>query len=221
MDSSMKAPYLEAISGEATRLIGFARQDPGATIPHYPTWTMADLAEHLGGIYSRAAKVARDRAQERVSGTPLSEGEDPIERLERNLVEMVTALRGIESSERVWSFLPDQSVAAWERRMTVETGVHRWDAQQALETPEPLLELAATSGLDEFPDLFLERLGELPTLRLTATDLDRSWTYGAGPATATTVGTASDLYLRLMARPGGDLPDAWAAAVDGVPSAAA
>jgi uncharacterized protein (TIGR03083 family) len=221
VDGPMKARYLEAISGEGGRLVALARQRPDATVPHYPEWTLRDLAEHTGGILSRTTKVASERVQERVKGETLPPGTDAIDWLERNLSEMVEALAAVGSSEAVWSFLPDGSIAAWERRMTVEIGVHRWDAQQSIEAPEPLLDVVATSGLDEFPDMFLERLGTLPTLRLQATDVDREWTYGPGSATESVSGTASDLYLRLMARPGSELSEEWAAAIDGVPSASA
>ena len=105
--------------------------------------------------------------------------------------------------------------------MMIELGVHRWDAESALGDPRPLRARAAASGLDEFPDMFLERLGALPTLELHATDLDRRWTYGAGAPTEHASGTASDLYLRLMARPGADLSEVWEHAVDAVPSASA
>ncbi|HEX6222371.1 MAG TPA: hypothetical protein VF115_14870, partial [Acidimicrobiia bacterium] len=116
-----------------------------------------------------------------------------------------------------WGFGPTPSVGFWERRMVIETGVHRWDAAQAFEEEDRLIDNVARSGLDEFGHMWLPHLGDVQTLEVTATDLDRTWAYGDGFPTASVEGTASDLYLRLVSRPSPvSLPDDWAAAVDGL-----
>ncbi len=102
--------------------------------------------------------------------------------------------------------------------MVVETGVHRWDASDAFAEAEGLTERVAEAGLDEFAQMWLPRLGDVQTLEVVATDLGRSWRYGTGGRTDRVEGTASDLYLRLLARRSPvELPSAWAAAVDGLP----
>ena len=217
--STPKSHYLEAIAGEGQRLLTSLRSDPDVAIPHYPTWTMRDLAVHTAGILVRTTIIATERAQHRVAAATLPPGEDAIDWFERSLADMLAALVDVESDEPVWSFLTDQRIAAWERRMTVEIGVHRWDAQDAIGRPDPLPEIVATSGLDEFPVMFHGRLGDVPTITLRATDIDLSWTYGTGATSVNAEGSASDLFLRLMARPGAELPPVWAAAVDGVPNA--
>jgi len=58
------------------------------------------------------------------------------------------------------------------------------------------------------------------TIELTATDLGRSWRYGDGEPTARIAGEASELFLRLMSRPGVELPADWAQAVDSLGSPA-
>ena len=60
---------------------------------------------------------------------------------------------------------------AWERRMVIETGIHRWDAEQAFGDPGALTDLVALSGLNEFETMWLPRLGELPVLEVKAVDL--------------------------------------------------
>jgi hypothetical protein len=86
--------------------------------------------------------------------------------------------------------------------------------------PDALLSDVARHGLDEFPDMYLGRLGDVPTIDLTATDLGRSWRYGEGEPVATIEDTASALFLRLMSRPGAALPAAWQRAVDAMGSPA-
>jgi hypothetical protein len=102
--------------------------------------------------------------------------------------------------------------------MVIETGVHRWDAAQSFGEEDRLIDNVARSGLDEFADMWLSRLDAVSVLGMTATDMDGSWVFGRGKPVETVEGTASDLYLRLMARPSPvTLPPDWAAAVDGLP----
>ncbi|MFB3044391.1 MAG: hypothetical protein ACE1Y9_02830, partial [Acidimicrobiia bacterium] len=64
---------------------------------------------------------------------------------------------------------------------------------------------------------WLPHLGDLRTMEVAALDLDRTWVYGQGDPVVRVEGPASDLHLRLMSRPSPiDLPDDWAAAVDGL-----
>jgi hypothetical protein len=99
--------------------------------------------------------------------------------------------------------------------MVIETGVHRWDAEQAFGDPGALTDLVALSGLNEFETMWLPRLVELPVLEVKAVDLGRSWMFSSGSPLRTVSGTASDLYLRLMSRPSPvELPLQWATAVD-------
>jgi uncharacterized protein (TIGR03083 family) len=123
----------------------------------------------------------------------------------------------MDPETRVWGFVPGSTLGFWENRMVIETGVHRWDAEQATGRNEKLTDLVARRGLDEFGDMWLPMLGDVPTLECVATDLDESWTYGEGVPAVRVEGTASDLYLRLMSRPSPvELPEDWAGAVDGL-----
>jgi hypothetical protein len=101
--------------------------------------------------------------------------------------------------------------------MVVETGVHRWDAHQAFGEEDRLTDHVARTGLDEFPDMWHSHLSEVKTLEVSAGDLGLDWIYGEGEPTASITGTASDLYLRLVARPSPvELPSDWASEVDGL-----
>ncbi len=212
---------LACISSEGSQLLGYARRDPDRVVPQYPSWTLRDLVAHLACIHARTATICTSLPQQRSPTPPLPESRDPVDWFEETLPAMVAALGDADTDAEVWTLTPERRIGAWERRMLVETGVHRWDAQQALETPDPLVPLVATSGLDEFADLWLPRLGDVPTLELTAYDLGRSWLFGPGRPIVSATGSASDLYLRLMARPGAQLPTEWQVAVDGLASPAA
>ena len=211
---------LAAISGEGQRLLAFARREPDRIVPQYPSWTLRDLVAHTAAIHARTAEICSTLARERIPSPALPEGSDPFDWFEDSLESMVAGLREADADAEVWTFGSDPRLRFWERRMLIETGVHRWDAQQAIEEPDPLLEIVAVNGLDEFEDQYLARLGEVPTLTLSATDVGRSWTFGNAAPAEEVSGAASDLYLRLMSRPGSELPAVWQQAVDSLTTAA-
>jgi len=204
---------LAAIEAEGQRLIGLARRDADAVVPQYPTWTLRDLAIHVAGVHGRTAAICRTLPQKRIPTPHPPDGRDPFEWADEQLDAMLEGLRRANPEVHVWTFVPDPRLAFWGPRMVIETGVHRWDAQSATDDAEPLLPIVAASGLDEFAALYLPRLGAVPTIELVATDLDRAWRFGSGEV-ATVEGTASELFLRLMSRPGVTLPLDWERAVD-------
>ncbi len=213
----LSAENLAAIESEGRRLGSTGRRDPGRSVPQYPGWTLADLASHTASIHARTSLICHELPTERVSAPRLPEGVDVFDWYETTLDEMLAALTEADPTARCWGFGPDPNVGFWERRMVIETGVHRWDAFGAFAGEDRLLDLVALSGLDEFSDMWLPHLGDVQTLLVRATDVDRSWVYGDGEPDASVEGTVSDLYLRLVSRPSPvALPSDWADAIDGL-----
>lgn len=213
----LSAENLASIESEGRRLAAAVRVDPGRTVPQYPDWTLADLASHTASIHARTAVVCRERPQERVSAPRLPDGKTALDWYEETLEEMLAALRESDPEAPVWGFVPEANLGLWENRMVIETGVHRWDAEQATGRNERLTDLVARRGLDEFSYMWLSHLGDVTSLECVATDMDASWIYGDGEPEHVVEGTASDLYLRLMSRPSSvELPEDWAKVVDGL-----
>ena len=211
---------LITIEYEGWRLIELCRRTPDRIVPQYPTWTMRDLALHVATVHGRTGVICETLPPERVSGPELPAEADPFDWAAEQLARMLEGLAMADPDARVWTFVDDPSLGFWIRRMVIETGVHRWDAHSAVGEPVELLTGVSAHGLDEFAELYLARLGEVPTIELTATDLGRSWRFGEGEPEATIEGEASDLFLRLMSRPGVALPRAWEQAVDALGSPA-
>ncbi|MEX1297329.1 MAG: maleylpyruvate isomerase family mycothiol-dependent enzyme [Candidatus Limnocylindrales bacterium] len=211
---------LVAIEYEGFRLIELGRQLPDRIVPQYPSWTLRDLVVHTAEVHGRTAAVCEELPSERISGPELPADVDPFEWAAEQLARMLHGLAMADPEAHVWTFVDDPSLGFWARRMVIETGVHRWDAHSAVGEPVELLSIVAGHGLDEFSDLYLPRLGTVQALEMSATDLDRSWRFGQGEPPAHVAGTASDLFLRLMSRPGVDLPGDWARAVDALGSPA-
>lgn len=208
---------LDLISNEGDRLLALARRNPEQSVPQYPDWTVRDLLSHTGSILGRTVLICRDRLQERPESPRPSYDDDVFAWFEGRLAEVLGILEASEPNTPVWGFGPEPDVGFWTRRMLIEVGIHRWDAEYSFGRPIPLLDEVAEAGLDEFPVMWLPRLEDPVPIRLIATDLGRDWDYGTGEPMHTIDGAGSDLYLRLMSRPSPvDLPEAWAEAVDGL-----
>jgi uncharacterized protein (TIGR03083 family) len=210
----LSAENLASIESEGRRLVTACRQDPQRPVAQYDGWTLADLASHMGSIHGRTSDLCRELPAERISAPRLPSGQDPVDWCERMLDEMLAALTEANPTSPVWTFDESGVLGSWETRMVPETGMHRWDAEQAVGRLDPLTRLVAVVGLEEFGGFWLRSLGDLQTLEVVATDIGDSWVYGPGEPTARVEGSASDLYLRLMQRSSAVvLPDDWASAV--------
>ena len=212
----LSADHLASIEAEGRELGRSANSAPDRPVPQYPGWSLDDLLYHTAATHGRTLIVCRDGATERVQSPRCPEGVSTIDWYEETLAGMLAVFRGTDPTTPVWGFGPNPTIGFWERRMVIETGVHRWDASQALGEARPLSDLVAVSGLDEFGEMWLPYLGEVRPLTVNAVDLGRTWHFG-GEDGHIVAGPASDLYLRLMSRPGSVvLPEDWAAAVDGL-----
>lgn len=213
----LSAENLAAIESEGRRLGFAARRDRERPVPQYPGWSLTDLVSHTASIHGRTALICRELPTERISAPRLPDGADPIDWYDETLEDMLAVLTEADPTTGCWGFGPDPNLGFWERRMVIETGVHRWDAYQAFGEEDRLLDVVARTGLEEFPAMWLPQLGELQTLEVRATDLEVARVFGAGEATTVVEGIGSDIYLRLMSRPSPVvLPEDWTTAVDGL-----
>lgn len=210
----LSAENLAAIESEGRRMAIACRRDPELAVPHYPDWSLADLASHVGSIFGRTAHLASELPTEKVSAPRLPESADPIDWYEEQLEEMLAALTAADPDAPCWAFAHGSTVGFWEIRMVCEIGIHRWDAYDAHGEADRLLDVVASLGLDEFGPWYVPLIEADGGLEMYAHDLHRTWVFGEPPLTRVE-GTASDLYLRLMQRTSPvDLPQDWASAVD-------
>src|SRR5690606_24475858 len=83
---------------------------------------------------------------ERVTRPTLPIGRDPLDWGDQKLTELIAVFRYADPDANVWGFGTDSTVGRWVRRMLVETGVHRWDAQHAFGEATPLTGLVAATA---------------------------------------------------------------------------
>ncbi|MEA1904076.1 MAG: maleylpyruvate isomerase family mycothiol-dependent enzyme [Actinomycetota bacterium] len=211
----LSAENLASIESEGRRLGAAVRSDPDAGVPQYPGWSLADLASHTASIHGRTILICRELPAQRISAPRLPLGRDPLDWYEETLDEMLATLAQADPESPVWTFDPSGKLGFWERRMVVETGTHRWDAEQSVGPVERLTDRVVAAGLDEFGGFWFRHLGDVQTLEVIATDLGRSWVFGEGEPFVRREEAGSEIYLRMMSRPSSVvLPDDWAAAVD-------
>ena len=236
--------YREALHREATTLARDAR-DLRAGIPSCPGWRVATLLGHLAGqVYAPRIALLRalpaDARIERYEdlGLPpefkdwfealeadeFSPGDPPegllplFQRTAATLEDLLYALPP-ETPIRTW-WPPQQTVGFLQRRLALETAIHRWDTQLAHGSPGPIESDLAADGIDESLDIMLPaRRGWAAALRqgsgeryhLHRTDGEGEWLIVFGPESVEVRrehakgdvalrGSASDLFLWLWRR---------------------
>ncbi|NUP47887.1 MAG: maleylpyruvate isomerase family mycothiol-dependent enzyme [Catenulispora sp.] len=203
----------------AAVLGGLTKTDLERPVPACAPWDVYELTDHLGNGNLWVATAVREghgrNDQERTA--PRDPASLHTWLLSTN-EEILSAL-DVHPETQAWTFssqLP-RTVGFWWRRRAHETRMHRWDLQDALGAAEPFEPEFAADAVAEVFELFAPRMiqrGIAPeppvALKVSATDVGRSWTYGPGEPVAELSGAAPDLALRLWNRLGADAPAlAW------------
>jgi uncharacterized protein (TIGR03083 family) len=181
-----------------------ARADLVEPVSGCPGWTLRDLVEHLGSVHRWATEIVRTKEPQR-------EGQHEIHDLPTWFAEgaaaLIETLAAADPAEPCWSFTRDRRVGFWLRRQTLETVVHRWDAEHALGEPGSIDPTLAADGVAEVVKLMtprqiaLERIPPLPaTVLLHATDTGDDWMLGDGRPTAGVEASAETMLLLLWHR---------------------
>ncbi|MGZ4723690.1 MAG: maleylpyruvate isomerase family mycothiol-dependent enzyme [Ilumatobacteraceae bacterium] len=222
--------YLAVLAAEATTLAdaaGAAGLD--AEVPTTPGWTVADLVLHVGEVHRWATATVASKATKLSdvpgdSRGPLPERADTITWFRDGAARLCETLAVADPSIEYAAFLHDPMTPRllfWARRQTLETSMHRVDAESATGRCTGFAPDLAVDGIDEFLTGFLPRSrttlhADAPRRLQVAPDYsDRRWTVtistempmttrsGAGAETSVDCcvsGSASDIYLALWNR---------------------
>lgn len=214
------AQYVDAIRREGAALVAAARAaGVAAPVASCPGWTVADLLSHIGRIHHWVAGIVESRPAdpEHWSKTAAPEGDALIDYEERGCARLADALAQAGPDATVWTWATDKTTAFWARRQAHEAAVHRWDAQGAAGSAEPIDRDLAVDGIQEVFDLQAVRAGREPiagngeTIHLHCTDGDGEWLVRLDPGGMAVTrehakgdvaarGTASDLLLLMWGR---------------------
>ncbi|SHL40750.1 maleylpyruvate isomerase family mycothiol-dependent enzyme [Actinacidiphila paucisporea] len=205
------AGYLPALRRETDAFRGALLGDLAARVEHCGSWTLYDLASHLGAGHRRAATAITGRHPGHRSPAAPRDRAALLRWFDRRTADLLAALDA-DPAAPAWTFHPPHTVGFWQRRRCLETLVHRWDAQHALgAVPDPMDPELAADGIAEVLDTFAPRqiaVGRAAApacaVLFEATDTGSSWTYGPGTPAAGVTGTAAELLLTLWGRRSAD-----------------
>lgn len=215
--------YLRHLDRDVHALVA-AATDMEARVPGCPDWNVRDLLSHVIGVYRHkvAALVSGAAPEPPTDGDwgSLDEGADP----RSTLVDAYAELRpllDVPPETSAWSWWPpEQTVGFWQRRMALETVVHRWDAESATGAGGRIDRELADDGSDELLGWLTWDWTEVPQtealgqavvvasparawrvrLHVTSVEVERC-DPTAGDAAATIAGDPTDLFLHLWGRP--------------------
>jgi|1186.fasta_scaffold53924_2 uncharacterized protein (TIGR03083 family) len=213
--------YLRHVRVDAERMAELAGRGLDEEVPSCPGWTVRDVLEHTGAVFSHKVACMRlpdgPQSVDDWSHGPV-DGEDLVEWFRHRTEELVDQLetRGPEAPCYTW-YEPDRTVGFWFRRMAQEVAVHRTDVESAVGGASAIDDDLAVDGIDEVLERFLAyqaadvgpdgpgrgtvavRTGEhvwRSTLRADSIELSRA----PGPADAVVSGEPSELLLWLWGR---------------------
>lgn len=216
--------YRQAIEAAAATLAAAADRQPEAPVPPCPDWRIVDLVGHVGALHGWVTALLTAPSPESAARPePPPGGAGAVLTWARAQTEtMLTAMQEGDPEKPCWTFFGPGEPRFWMRRMAHETGVHAWDAAQAVGESFPLDPELSADGLDEYLGLFLpRRLARTPgswageTVHFHRTDGEGEWLLRLGPNGAVEStrahgkgdlalrGPAADLYLFSLNRGGG------------------
>lgn len=154
-----------------------------------PDWDLGNLVEHVGVLHRfiTAGIIADAMPSDRAA--PPADRSQYADWFAEGAVALEATLTGRPDDQACWTFFPTAApvVGTWVRRQCQELAVHRYDAELAATgTAEAIDPAIAKDGIDEFFDLFLERVDKRRPIRIGDLDVqlksldedgdDRAWT---------------------------------------------
>ena len=162
-----KAFFIESVRRDATKVREVVRahaEPPIPAIPSCPGWNLTFLLLHLGRNHRLVSSRLRSRDGDPVPASLkdlsftrlnapwqdwLSSGKAPddepipaglVEWFDEGAAELTQLLAEVADDAQVWNFTGQSKIPAnfYQRQMAVETTLHRWDAQNAVQTPDPV-----------------------------------------------------------------------------------
>src|SRR4051812_13866427 len=146
------AEHVEAVERETGAFArALMRADADAQVPTCPDWKLLDLARHVGGVlgfWSHVLAEGMGRPKPEIAEEP---GPAPTMWFTTIASSLIGELRAASAGTKVGRGTPSARSAPFApRRMAHETAVHRFDAQPAIGSPQPIDPPAlAADGIEE------------------------------------------------------------------------
>jgi uncharacterized protein (TIGR03083 family) len=198
-------------------------RDLDAHVPSCPEWNVAKLTIHTGQHHRWVANAVRgDGKVPDDPPKPGLRGDELVEWFRQGWADLADLLDASDDETPAWSWSGDNRIGFWRRRTSLETLIHRWDAENATGEITALDPELAADTVDEMltvmaPDGDWKYKGPDARVRIAASDFDAAWTIALaddetpevtrgsdGDVDVTVEAAAQDLSLFLWGRKGSD-----------------
>ena len=144
--------HVTAVEREVAALAGaFAAGPIDIRVPTCPEWTVADLADHVGGFtgfWSHVLCEGTGRPKPEFTERPANG--DLGAWYAQLGASLVAELKATAAEQQVWTWVPGQNNASFvARRCAHELAIHRFDAQAARAATAPIDGALAVDGIEE------------------------------------------------------------------------
>ena len=217
----MAIEYTKHLRSDGDLMTAAVARDLEAHVPSCPDWNVAKLTIHTGQHHRWVANAVRGRgAHPEDPPKPGLRGDELVEWFRQGWGELADLLDETPDETKAWSWSGDNRVGFWRRRTSLETLVHRWDAENATGETSPFDPTLSVDLVDEMfevhgPHGGWEYAGKSARVHLATTDAEGEWTLllkdgetpvvlrgKEGPPDLTIEGRAEDLGLLLWGRVG-------------------
>ena len=192
--------YVDLLHRDGERLLAAAEGALDRPVPACERWRVRDVVGHLGTVFAHkvvALEAGRRPEPGEWSGPP--DGADVVQWCHGLLHRLSADLSGREADSPVWTWWePDQTAGFWQRRMALETAIHRVDVESAIGEVTPVPADLAVDGIDEVLHIMLADVREFDVLGPVVDD--RRVTVGIGPVHVG--GSPHEVLLWLWGRDG-------------------
>jgi uncharacterized protein (TIGR03083 family) len=154
-------------------------------VPGCPGWSLERLGRHIGQVQRWARSAAEHRAQppQDIFRSGPGDGTALADWVRQGTAELLVTLGALDPDGPTWHLFPAPMLArVWPRRQAQEISIHRFDAQSAVGTTDPIDPDLASDGIDEYFEVMLPRLLQreeraLPagSLHVHCTDVHGEW----------------------------------------------
>jgi uncharacterized protein (TIGR03083 family) len=212
------ADHIAALRRDSHRIASAAGGRLDCAVPSCPEWQIADLVWHVGIVQMFWRMVARGALSgpEAFTAPDRPANGELVAWFCDGVDQTAITLDGLDPDTPAWTWGRRNTVGFISRRVAQESAVHCWDAVNAIGANEPIEQMIAVDGVDEFLDEVLPGLspdldGPAQTICFHADDTTDHWTVRTGDgssslipvcgqADATVTAPISDLVLLLWRR---------------------
>lgn len=171
------AEYLDFLRADLDAIGAVPADRLHSPVAACPGWTVGDLLAHHEGVLRFAtAQLQAEPGSDIVVFDPPEDDVDRSDAFRSAATALLAELVATDPDEHRPNWADAPTASFWFRRMAQEAAIHRWDAESAVGSPDPIPTDLALDGIDEFGEVYLIHArrrgitGNGETVHLHATD---------------------------------------------------